>query len=55
MSVRCHRCGSEQYRKNGSYQGVQRYRCKDCGAYFTAQPRKFDYSVKQRALDMTCA
>lgn len=52
MVLQCHRCGSEEYKRNGSYKGSQRYRCSQCGGYFSDQPRKFDYATKQRVLDM---
>jgi transposase-like protein len=48
----CTHCGSSNYRKNGSYQGVQRYRCMQCLGYFSTRPRKFDYASKEKALDM---
>ena len=50
--IECVHCGSQSYRKNGSYQGVQRYKCKQCGRYFSEKPRKFTYADKQRAIDM---
>lgn len=52
MGIQCTRCGSTDYRRNGSHGGVQRYRCRDCGAYFSDRLRKFNYAVKARALDM---
>lgn len=52
MEIRCQRCGSLDYRRNGSYKGVQRYRCRACGAYFSDRARKFSYAVKAQALDM---
>jgi transposase-like protein len=52
MSLLCTGCGSEDYKKNGSYKGVQRYHCKSCGMYFSTKPRKFSYVEKKRALDM---
>jgi len=52
MSLVCTNCGSANYRKNGSYQGNQRYHCNDCGHYFSDKIRKFSYADKARALDM---
>ncbi len=52
MEIHCTRCGSSDYRRNGSHGGVQRYRCRGCGAYLNDRKRKFDYSDKARALDM---
>ena len=50
--MQCNRCGSREYFKNGKTNGVQRYKCKGCGKYFSAQPRKFSFADKERALDM---
>ncbi|MCL1824892.1 MAG: hypothetical protein FWG26_02955 [Betaproteobacteria bacterium] len=50
--MQCHHCGSESSRKNGSYQGVQRYICKECGRSFTSRERRFGRCVKEQALDM---
>lgn len=52
MSEVCRRCGSANYRRNGSYKGSQRYQCLACGAYFSDRVRKFSYAVKAQALDM---
>ena len=38
MGLRCKRCGSEEYIKNGLMRGKQRYRCRACGLNFTATP-----------------
>ena len=38
MALRCKRCGSESYVKNGLMRGQQRYRCKACGLNFTDTP-----------------
>ena len=50
--MQCHHCGSDRYRKNGSYQGVQRYICKACGRSFTDNGERFDKATKAAALDM---
>jgi len=50
--MRCHHCGSESYRKNGSFAGVQRYICKGCGRSFTDRGERFSKAVKAQALDM---
>jgi transposase-like protein len=52
MATVCTRCGSENYRKNGSYKSVQRYVCTGCGAYFSDSPRKFTYADKAYALEL---
>ena len=46
------RCGAQDFRKNGTYQGVQHYWCRSCGGYFSDQPRKFTFADKAKALDM---
>lgn len=33
--IKCSHCGSQDYKKNGSYQGRQRYRCNQCQKSFT--------------------
>ena len=48
----CHHCGSGSYRRNGSYAGVQRYICKDCGRSFTSRGERYAKAVKAQALDM---
>ena len=50
--MQCHHCGSEDCRRNGSWQGVQRYGCRGCGRSFTSRGERFDKAVKARALDM---
>jgi hypothetical protein len=35
MQLKCKKCGSENYIKNGKVFGWQRYKCKDCGCQFT--------------------
>jgi len=39
-SIKCKKCQSEQYHKNGIVRGTQRYRCKDCGYNFIAEDRR---------------
>lgn len=50
--MECRHCGSAEVRKNGSFEGVQRYRCRACGRYFSDKPRKFGKAVEAQALDM---
>src|SRR5688572_32313045 len=38
MALRCKRCASESYVKNGLMRGKQRYLCKACGLNFTDTP-----------------
>lgn len=52
MDNKCLHCGSTSYWLNGSNNGVQRYRCKDCKRFFSDKPRKFSYADKEKALDM---
>ncbi len=35
MELKCLKCGSEEYVKNGHVFGWQRYKCKSCGYQFT--------------------
>jgi len=50
--VQCTHCGSSHHTKNGSFQGVQRYKCKDCGRAFSDKVRKFNYSDKEKCLEL---
>ena len=38
--------------KNGSYKGIQRYRCLDCGRCFSEIPPKFSFQTKLAAVKM---
>jgi len=38
--VSCRRCGVDDYCKAGFVRGLQRYKCKGCGCFFTATPRR---------------
>ncbi len=40
MGLRCKRCGSEEYVKNGLMRGKQRFLCKACGLNFTDTPAR---------------
>ena len=40
MGLRCKRCGSEEYVKNGLMRGKQRFLCKSCGLNFTDTPAR---------------
>jgi transposase len=51
MGLRCERCGSEEWVKNGLMRGKQRYRCKACGLNFTdTPPRGMPLRVKVAAV-----
>ena len=50
--MQCTHCGSTTYVKNGSKDGIQQYKCKECGRSFSDKPRKFSYKDKERFLDM---
>jgi transposase len=51
MGLRCKRCGSEAFIKNGRMHGKQRYRCKGCGLNFTdTPPRGMPFRVKVLAV-----
>ncbi len=51
MGLRCKRCGSEEWVKNGLMRGKQRYRCKACGLNFTdTPPRGMPLAMKVTAV-----
>ena len=52
MSLLCIHCGSNNFVKNGSYQGVQHYKCKLYKRYFSSKLRKFTYQDKAKAIEM---
>ena len=52
MCLLCTHCGSGHFTKNGSHQGIQRYKCKACAGYFSSKPRKFTYQSKAKAIEM---
>jgi transposase len=62
MGLRCKRCGSEAYVKNGLMRCQQRYLCKECGLNFTdTPPRGTPLALKAaavllygRGLSMNC-
>jgi len=47
----CVHCGSANYRKNGKYKGVQRYKCRECERYFREKAKKFTYADKAKAVE----
>lgn len=49
--LKCKRCGSELYCKNGQTKGKQRYKCKECGFQFTdTKPRGKSKELKEIAV-----
>ena len=52
MSLLCIHSGSNNFLKNGSYQGLQRYKCKLSNRYFSSKHRKFTYQDKAKAIEM---
>ena len=52
MSLLCIHSGSNNSLKNGSYQGVQRYKCKLCNRYFSSRTPHFTYQDKAKAIEM---
>jgi len=38
--MKCPKCGSTELSKNGSKKGIQRFICRDCGRYFSANSSK---------------
>jgi len=52
MQLLCTHCGSDHYKKNGTYRNSQPYQCKSCHRFFSDNPRKFFYQAKAKAIDM---
>jgi transposase-like protein len=50
--IRCTHCGGENFVKNGSYNGSQRYRCKKCNRSFSDKIRKFTFADKEKFLQL---
>jgi transposase-like protein len=50
--ISCTHCGSSEYQKNGSSQGIQRYICKHCARCFSNNVPKFGREVREKALQM---
>lgn len=50
----CPRCGSLNHVKSGRIQGIQRYKCKDCGRNYTVAQKSTERSLstKRQALQM---
>ena len=49
---KCHHCLSEETVRNGSYRGVQRYNCKNCGRSFSSNGQRVCREKKEEALEM---
>ena len=46
--LKCKKCGSSQYVKNGHVREIQRYKCKVCGCQFTdTKPRGVDPALRK--------
>ena len=52
--MKCYKCQSENKVKAGFTRGLQRYKCKDCGCYFSVERKSDVKSPEQRrsALEM---
>ena len=52
--MKCPRCNSNKYSKNGHKHGKQRYICKDCRRQFVETPNRPGYSdeVKEKCLTL---
>jgi len=50
--ISCKKCFSSEVVKNGRQEGVQRYKCKDCGSVFRNQKAKYSKDFKLKAIKM---
>jgi len=50
--MKCLKCSSNNICKNGKMQGMQRYKCKDCGYNYTKGRNSKDKSLKRFALEL---
>ncbi len=48
MSLKCKNCGSAKKVKNGFVEGVQRYKCKDCGCNYIEGDKRQKYTAQDR-------
>lgn len=48
----CKQCSSPKIVKNGNQDGIQRYKCKACGAVFRGQEEKYSSAFKLEAIKM---
>ena len=46
--IRCKKCGSEKYVKNGKARGDQKYLCKECGCNFIEGDRRTNEKIQAR-------
>lgn len=46
----CKECKSENIVKNGTHNGVQRYKCKECGSVFRGKESKYSAEFKLEAV-----
>ena len=52
VSQICRECSSDRIVKNGSFEGVQRFLCRDCKRSFTDKKPRFNQSKKDFAIQM---
>jgi len=48
----CKKCSSSKLVKNGTQEGIQRYKCKECGAVFRQKEAKYSSSFKLEVVQM---
>ena len=46
--IKCKKCGSKKYVKNGKARGHQKYLCKECGCNFIEEDRRTNKKIKAR-------
>ena len=49
---KCPHCGKTEHQIKAGFNasGTQRYKCKECGKYYTLEPKKHEYSEETREL-----
>lgn len=48
----CKRCSSVHIVRNGTQEGIQRYKCRDCGAVFRGQEPRYSSALKLEVVKM---
>jgi transposase-like protein len=52
LTIKCPKCSSQIYVKNGFNYSKQRYLCKDCGCMYTSfEPRGYPQTLRQECIE----